>query len=521
MVIDNEVEKIRAEINSELKAMEAERMLLYQKPGSGIDPSKLILNVSYPYSDIWDYDTSLVNLNLDDEMKNGIKSGRDFRITSHLPIQKQVKSMDGIFSPRFGQNLSDMEPFIDRYRCACGRIKYRIHEGIECQYCHTKVKFVDDDFGMFGWLVLDKFYVIHPNLYKDIESLVGGAQALINILSNEMEVDENGKVIEDKLPEKPLSAKQGNMASNRNLKKYVRRTEGKKDIYDGKGMLYFYNHFDEIMDYYYNKSSNKAAKKKWYDRIMEDRDKVFTHSIPVYTTHLRPFEISDGRTKMAFEGTNANYNMMSKIVHCLNNYDKYQMNRHPKYIDNLLWSLQREWNDLYVEIDAILSDKKGNVRLLAGGRCNFSGRSVIIQNPKLRADQVILPYPFLVTILQQQIINVLVKTYNHSYNDARNIWIQAIDNPNKTIVQIIYGLIKARPEGLPVIINRNPSIARGSLLQMFCIDMSFNYTMALPLSVLELLAADSIKAIGVTLIGIYGLKLSELLGRVNTLRATA
>ena len=130
------------------------------------------------------------------------------------------------------------------------------------------------------------------------------------------------------------------------------------------------------------------------------------------------------------------------------------------------------------------------LRLLAGGRCNFSGRSVIIQNPKLRADQVILPYPFLVTILQQQIINILVKTYNYSYNNARNVWAQSIDNPNKVVVQIIYGLIKARKEGLAVIINRNPSINRGSLLQMFCIDMSFNYTMALPLSVLELLAAD-------------------------------
>lgn len=521
-MIVNEVDKIRAEINSELQAMEAERMQLYEHPGSNIDPSKLLLNVSYPYSDVWDYDTSLVNLNLDKEREKGIASGRDFRITSHLPIQKQVKSMDGIFSPRFGQTLSDMEPFIDKYRCACGAMKYRIHEGLECPKCHTKVKYVDDDFGMFAWFVLDKFYVIHPNLYKDIESLVGGAQALINILDNNMDVDENGKVIEDKIPDKPLSAKQGNMASNRNLKKYVRRQEGgKKDIYDGKGMLYFYTHFDEIMDYYYNKASNKAAKKKWYDRIMEDREKVFTHSIPVYTTHLRPFEVNGDKSTMAFEGTNANYNMMSRIVHNLNNYDKYKMNQHPKLIDNLLWSLQREWNDLYVEIDAILSDKKGNVRLLAGGRCNFSGRSVIIQNPKLRADQVILPYPFLVTILQQQIINILVKTYNYSYNNARNVWAQSIDTPNKVVVQIIYGLIKARKEGLAVIINRNPSINRGSLLQMFCIDMSFDYTMSLPLTVLEILAADSTKSIGVTLAGMHGLKLSELLGRVNTLRATA
>jgi DNA-directed RNA polymerase beta' subunit len=181
---------------------------------------------------------------------------------------------------------------------------------------------------------------------------------------------------------------------------------------------------------------------------------------------------------------------MSRFVSDLNK-NQLRIDNHEAYVERLLWSLQREWNELYAEIDAILSGKKGNVRLLSGGRCNFSGRSVIIQNPKLRADQVILPYPWLVITLQQQIINVIVKTYGLSYDDARNRWYKAIDTPDKTIVQIIYGLIKSRKEGLPIIINRNPSIQRGSLLQMFCIDMSFNYTMSLPLAVLVPLAADS------------------------------
>ena len=89
-MIVNEVDKIRAEINSELQAMEAERMQLYEHPGSNIDPSKLLLNVSYPYSDVWDYDTSLVNLNLDKERVKDLRSNNGFIVTEPKSIKKDL-----------------------------------------------------------------------------------------------------------------------------------------------------------------------------------------------------------------------------------------------------------------------------------------------------------------------------------------------------------------------------------------------------------------------------------------------
>lgn len=488
--MNTEVEKIRSEIESEIVAMEAERMLLYKNPASGLDPDKLIVNVSYPYSDVWDYDSSIVNLNLDDEMTKGVSSGKDFIVSPHLPITKELKAENGIFSPKYGQNLSDMDTLINKYRCNCGRTQYKVHLGITCPWCKSKVRPINDNFDTYGWLVIkDKdMHVIHPNLYKNIEALVGGTDILINILDKKAEVDEDGHPIPD-VPDKPESAKNGNKAHNRKLKNIRRRERGANEPFYGIGMTEFYNRFDEIMQWYYEKSSGKPQKKAHYDRIYEDRDKVFTHCIPVFTTHLRPYELTDN-VKFSFEGVNSNYNMMSRLTTDLNKCGDLRINRHPQYVDNLLWSLQRQWNDLYKEIDIILSGKKGNIRLLSGGRCNFSGRSVIIQNPKLRADQVILPYSFLVIVLEQQIKNILVKTYGVSYDDAHIRWSRAIDDPDKVIIQIIYGLIKSRPEGLPVIINRNPSIQRGSLLQMFCIDMSFDYTMSLPLSVLVPLAAD-------------------------------
>lgn len=483
------IELIRKEIAEEVKKDTLRRDQLYQCVTQGIDPTKLIINVSYPESDEYDFETSIVNLNLEEERKKGIASGRDFLITDSKPIQKEVKSENGIFSPKYGQTLSDMEPFIDRWRCSCGKTKHRIYEGTKCKHCGTVVKYVDDDFGRFAWLVTRDYKLIHPNLYKNIESMVGGPQVLANILDFYQEVDCDGHPV-------PLDNSSNKKKNIKKFKTQYRKDKTRKsnEPFWGKGMSWFYEHFDEVMDYYMRSASNKAAKKPIYERIYKDRDKVFTNSIPVYTTLLRPFNIGGRGKSLDFEGTNANYNIMSKQVACLNN-NSLKMDRHPKKIEGFLWEIQRQWMDLYMEIDAILSGKKGNVRLLSGGRCNFSGRSVIIQNQSLRTDQVVLPYPFLVITLEQQIINALVKTYGISYNDAYNRWYKAIDEPDKVIVEFIYGLMRSKPEGLPVIINRNPSIQRGSLLQMFCVDMSFNYTMALPLSVLELLGADFDKTI--------------------------
>ena len=405
-------------------------MFLDNPPHEGLD-----INISYPRSDVWDFDTSLQRIDFDKEREKDILSGRGFIITPYQSIKKELKAPYGIFSSRYGQSLSDVNPFIDRYKCECGYQKSRIYNNMECPVCHTKTKYVDDDFGCFGWMVLDQFYIIHPNLYKSLESLIG-KQRLINIIDIDDEKDEDGHSV-------PIE--------NRKKKRkgpHIKE-RGKNEPFYGIGMIEFKRRFDEICNYYLSIAANKNNKKEIYDDIMANKDIVFCQSIPVYTTHLRPYEVS-GKDGFKFEGTNAIYNMMSKIVTDINDVE-LRHNRELKPKLQSLYDLQIKWNELYTEIDNILSGKKGNVRLLAGGKINFSSRDVITQNPKLRIDQVTLPYWCLVDILQQRIINVLVKTYNMSYNDAYNKWYKANIKPDKTVVQIIEGLMFSNPEGLPVV----------------------------------------------------------------------
>lgn len=432
---------------------------------------------NYPFNDEYEFSTIMERINLDKEKEFDVYSGNGFIITEPKSIKKDLKDPDGIFSTRYGQGLSDLNPYVDRYKCECGHLKSRVNHDMECPLCHTKVKYVSDNYEYFGWLSLrDNYYIIHPNFYKSIEYLFGSAtktekekhSKLYNIIKYAGLVDQEGHDME------------------------LEETPADQPFY-GIGMIDFHNRFDEIMDYYHQKYPNKS---QYYDDIMEHRDKIFIQSIPVFTTHLRPCDIKDNNT-MYFEPINAMYNIMNKLVSEINkNNTMFSRKKKPK--NQLLFDLQCKYGELYTEIEAILSGKKGTLRSLIGGRYNFSSRSVIAQKPYLRIDQVSLPYTELVITQQQKIINILERTYKISPAEAYDIWYKAQSHRDERVAEIIQALIDStpidpdtgKPQGIPILLNRNPTINYGSILQMFCTEMNNTFTIGIPLQILKLLAAD-------------------------------
>ena len=125
----------------------------------------------------------------------------------------------------------------------------------------------------------------------------------------------------------------------------------------------------------------------------------------------------------------------------------------PKYRNILLWKLQDKYNELYTEVEAICANKKGAIRSLIGGRCGFTARAVIVPDPTLRIDQIDLSYRALLELLQQTVINIMVKTYNISYNDAYMRFQQAQIVPDQRIKEIIENIINT--SGVTVLVNRN------------------------------------------------------------------
>lgn len=295
------------------------------------------LTTHYPFSETYTYETILERINLDEERRHDIATGRGFPITSAKPIKEDVKDINGIFSTRFGKTLNDDHPFEDLYRCRCGKLMGKFNEGRTCPVCKTTVKFVDNDFGYFGWIVLkDPYYIIHPTLYMSLASFIG-LEEFDNIIKIQSKKNEDGIEVEIKRP--------------------------KKEPFFGIGMMEFHDRFDEIMTYYYNAKCKSPSKLERYQDLMMDKDKIFTQSIPVFTTLLRPYKIEGG--EMHYESTNATYKILSSIVAKINS-DSLTMNRNKKTKNELLYDCQMKVKELFDEINKILSGKKGSDALKNG-----------------------------------------------------------------------------------------------------------------------------------------------------------
>ena len=398
---------------------------------------KLNLNVIYPNNPNEEFTARLVRINLDKEMEKDIKNGIGFFIKDAPPLNKSLKRSDSIYSEFFMKTLQDPDAYADKYSCDCGKLQGKDHEGIICSECHTKVEFVGENFEKTGWIQTKPEYpFIHPNLYKSLCRFIGVA-TLESILEPEIELDENGI---------PITKYSSTIAKKQAKRKYTKKNID--ETFKGIGMLEFYRRFDEIMDYFHAK--NKGKNEDFYQDIMNERDKVFAHNIPVYTTGLRPFKIEG--TRFTFEGTNAIYNIMAKLAAKIND-DSLELHRMPKYRNILLWKLQDKYNELYTEVEAICANKKGAIRSLIGGRCGFTARAVIVPDPTLRINEIDLSYHALLELLQQTIINIMVRTYNISYNDAYMRFQQAQIVPDARVREIIENIINT--SGIRVLVNRN------------------------------------------------------------------
>lgn len=408
------------------------------------------INFSYPNNPEFDYISKMPRIDFDKEMTRDLQTGNGFIIKSPRgSLKKDIKNDDGIFSTKFGQRLGDVNPFMDRYSCPCGYYKSKMHKGEICPKCGKPCVEVGDNLHMFGWIhIIDDYALIHPDMYKQLETFFGRSKyskerketkkfVLKNMLDYDKEISQDGFEVGPIIkPNEPFY---------------------------GIGMVEFHNRFDEIMEYYHDKFKTNKKKMEIYDDLMADREKLFCHNVPVYTTQLRPVDINSD--VMYYEKTNGIYNMMTRLAASVNN-NKRKIDRSPKLKNEQLWRLQKKWIELYDEIVNIISGKRGELRTLVSGRFNFSSRSVIRQDPSLRIDQVRLPYSCLVIGCEQKIINILMKTYNITPNEAWDKWYKSITVKDPVIYKILQDMIHASGEGIPVIINRNPTISYG-LIQGF------------------------------------------------------
>lgn len=314
-----------------------------------VDEKKQIkINLTYPNNPDYDYKSEIEIIDFDAECKKDIDAGNGFIISAPKATNKKdMKSPDGIYSPRFGQKIGDQNPFADRYSCECGFLKGRINHSIECPQCHTKCRFIDDRMDIFGWIVLkEQYHIIHPKFYETLNYIFGASSY------NTERKKIKGTKLENMIKYNP----EVDVAGFRSECAF----KPDKEPFYGIGMMSFYERFDEILAYYYT-----PKKQAYFDEIQKYRNIIFCHSIPVFTTHLRPADIRDGF--MYFEPSNALYNMINKHVHSINK-DSRKLNQDIVVKNEELYKTQMKYMELVNLIIDLLSGKKGQLRQLTGGQ---------------------------------------------------------------------------------------------------------------------------------------------------------
>jgi DNA-directed RNA polymerase beta' subunit len=424
--------------------------------------SNLNVRVHYPRNPDYTLETRLVKIDIEKEARYNIATNRGFRITTHdNTIKKALKSETTIYSPKFGESEYSENPFTHRYQCECGRITGTTYENTICDKCNKPVKYIGDDFTYFGYIIIDNYKIIHPIVFRQLKSFIG-QNVLESIINLDLEKDEDGNVIKSE--------------------------PTKKEPFKGIGLIAFRDRIHEVLEFYRNKNKSNPKKIAIYNDIVKSFDIIFTDTIPVYTIHLRPVKITGGH--FDYDKINEHYTIISKNV---TNLNKNVYDRTNERADRSLYVIQAEYDKLYQSIINTLAQKHGEFRGLFGGRYNFTARAVIKPRPS-RIDEIELPYAALTELLKFDIINVMDKSYNISPNKAVMMWNTANSEPASNergiVKNIINNIIKNSGRGIPVLLNRNPTIEFGSIEQFYVNSMNEEYSIGIPLQILGLFAAD-------------------------------
>lgn len=281
-------------------------------------------------------------LDLEYECGKDIMNGNGFLI-SEMPysdMDKTVRNLDGPRSPRFGTTYGDTNEFMDRYHCECRHLVGKAFEGDICPRCHTKVEYTDVNIMYTGWLNFSPYKVINPLQYIRLQNALG-KKFLEPLISNDNMITSSGV-----------------------MRRYNEEVQVKKQkvLYHNIGLQAFYEKYEEIMEYFKTKRKNKADV---IDRLIYEKDLVWTSKIPVYSTALRQQGIT--AESFYFQASDREINPITAITRALKKANPIEV---PLY----LYQAQQRVNELWGLTFQLIDTKHGWIRSnVVGGEFNYSG----------------------------------------------------------------------------------------------------------------------------------------------------
>lgn len=326
-----------------------------------------------------------------------------------------------------------------------------------------------------GWIDLGDYYIVNPIFFERLKK-VFKKDYFLKIIQFNKRVDKNGNIIFD----------YQNDEEN--------RTDLGENIYIG--LIEFRKRFEELISLYGNKNLYE------YKFIMKNykEGKLFINKIPIINTKLRPGELfgAGGKgkeLKIFLSELNTSYNIIINHSNLLkeiegdNNLEDVKIQQLP-----LLYRIQLESYDLAKELISAIKSKHGIIRkLMMGSRVNYSARNVIIPNPNLKMDEVELNYITFLELYKYYLVNLvsisegidLVKAFNYIQSCRTKF--------DEKLYRYMMELVNNTKFHMHIILNRNPSINIGSIMQLKIKNIKKdigNLTLSLPNSILVPFGAD-------------------------------
>ena len=287
------------------------------------------------------------------------------------------------------------------------------------------------DVDVLGWINFGKYYIISPTFFKRIEKCIK-PKILDKIINYDMKTNEKGEL----LPSDP-----------------------KPIEYQNSGLIYFKEHFLEIMEKYAN------TEVKEYPHVMKayEEDKLFINIYPVFSAKLRPGMIYKGskssKPTIKYDDINGLYNFVVEYSIKLKEIEGYDEENDKKLILlPMLYNLQNYCNQIanYI-IDNFLKEKKGVLRrLIASSRVNFSSRNVLTPKLEGKIDEIELPYLTFLELYRFLLVNLIIKTEGISPVEA-DLYVQSCRRHfDKKMYKYMMMLINNSKYGCRILLNRNP-----------------------------------------------------------------
>ena len=363
---------------------------------------------------------------------------------------KNKKSKNGRITDNLGLFSEKIFGSTKEYSCACGRYNGIMCQGIVCENCGVKVQSSEARRTTFGKMDLGKdIYLINPVAFKLLTT---------NCLHDKYLKSHAYSVL---IGKEWVSKETGEISKSFMDNCYTGPFAFREKIYP------------KIIE-------SIKANNDTYDYIITNtlpkiNECLFTHLIPIIPPDLRPIISGAGNTSFIDE--------INKYYMIIRNYITH-IQEAPIIPYDKIAILQNQYFKVSELLLKKLSSKSGIMRkYLLAKRVDYSARAVIVPDYTLNLDQIDISFFIIREVFKPELLPILAKKLNISELEALNKY----DDPEYE--NVLFDLSQIYIDRL-VILNRQPTLHRPSMLSFKIRKIIKDYVIAIPPLACEPFNAD-------------------------------